>query len=166
MSINLDAIVDDILEGPRTISIGSDHGGFHMKEELKTLLEKQGWSVEDVGTHSTASVHYPVYALKVAESIRKGRSRFGIMVDGAGVASAMVCNKVKGIRAAHCSNTFEAYNARAHNNANILTLGARVVGIELVKRILSTFLDTPFEGGRHAERVQLITEWENATWKG
>lgn len=166
MSVNLDAIVDDILEGPRTIAIGSDHGGFHMKEELKTLLQKDGWTVQDEGTHSSASVHYPVYALKVADAVRKGRSRFGIMVDGAGVASAMVCNKVKGIRAAHCSNTFEAFNARAHNNANVLTLGARVVGIELVKRILHTFLDTPFEGGRHAERVNLITEWEDAAWKG
>jgi len=165
VTVNLNNIVDDILSEQRGIALGTDHGGYALKEELKPFLEKMGFRIMDLGTFSSASVNYPDYALKVAHAVQSGQSRFGIMIDGAGIGSAIVCNKVKGIRAAHCANTFEAYNARAHNNCNILTLGARVIGIELIKRIVDTFLKTPFEGGRHQERVSLITEWENAAWK-
>lgn len=166
MTPDLSRIVDDIMGNQRTIAFGTDHGGFFIKQELVTLLGQSGYSVMDQGTHSAESVHYPVFARKVAEAVRSGQAQYGIMVDGAGIGSAMVCNKVRGIRAAHCSNTFEAFNARAHNNANVLTLGARVVGIELLKRIITTFLETPFEGGRHAERVNMIMETEHATGKG
>ncbi|NOY22083.1 MAG: ribose 5-phosphate isomerase B [Acidobacteria bacterium] len=165
MTVNLNNIVDDILSEQQGIALGADHGGFPLKEELKPFLEKLGFRFMDLGTFSSASVNYPNFALKVAQAVQSGHSRFGIMIDGAGIGSAIVCNKVKGIRAAHCANTFEAYNARAHNNCNILTLGARVIGIELIKRIVDTFLKTPFEGGRHQERVAMITEWENAAWK-
>lgn len=165
MTVNLNNIVDDILSEQHGIALGADHGGFTLKEELKPFLEKAGFKFLDLGTFSSASVNYPDYALKVAQAVQNGQSRFGIMIDGAGVGSAIVCNKVKGIRAGHCSNTFEAYNARAHNNCNVLTLGARVIGIELIKRIVDTFLKTPFEGGHHQERVAMITEWENAAWK-
>ncbi len=166
MTLNLDHIVDDILSNSQGIALGADHGGYGLKEELKPFLEKLGFQVMDLGTFSSASVNYPDFALKVAQAVQSGRARFGIMIDGAGIGSAIVCNKVKGIRAAHCANTFEAYNARAHNDCNVLTLGARVIGIELIKRIVDTFLKTPFEGGRHQGRVSLITEWEDAAWKG
>ena len=167
MTVNIDSIVDDILSNAsQDIALGADHGGYALKEALKPFLEQIGFHFVDLGTFSDASVNYPDFALKVARAVQCGQSRFGIMIDGAGIGSAVVCNKVKGIRAAHCANTFEAYNARAHNNCNVLTLGSRVIGIELIKRIVDTFLKTPFEGGRHQERVSLITEWENATWKG
>ncbi len=166
MTVNIDSIVNEILSDRQGVALGADHGGYGLKEELKPFLEKNGVSVVDLGTFSDAAVNYPDFALKVARSVQSGQCRFGIMIDGAGIGSAIVCNKVRGIRAAHCSNTFEAYNARAHNNCNILTLGARVIGIELIKRIVDVFLKTPFEGGRHQARVSLITEWENAAWKG
>lgn len=162
MTPDISNIVDDILNNQRTIAVGTDHGGFFIKHDLCDFLRQNGWAVTDLGTHSTDAVNYPEYARKVGNAVKAGQVHFGIMIDGAGIGSAMVCNKINGIRAAHCSNTFEAFNARAHNNANVLTLGARVVGIELIKRIVSTFLETPFEGGRHAARVDMIMETERA----
>ena len=148
--------------GPRAVAIGSDHGGFQMKAELVTFLEQMGWSVHDVGTHSADSCDYPDFAYATARMVTNGRARFGIMIDGAGIGSAMVCNKVYRIRAACPYNEFTAWNARAHNDANVLTLGARTLGIEVVKAIVRTFLETDFEGGRHAKRVGKIGDVDEA----
>jgi len=145
---------------PMTLAVGSDHGGYAMKAELIPVLEKAGFHVRDVGTDSPTSCDYPDFAYGVARMVTTGRARLGIMIDGAGLGSAMVCNKVPGIRAACAYNEFTAWNARAHNNANVLTLGSRTLGIEVVKRIALTFLATDFEGGRHAARIAKLTDIE------
>ena len=144
----------------RIVALGSDHGGYGYKEQLKPVLNEVGWQVLDVGTDSEQSCDYPDFAFAVARAVALGQARFGVMIDGAGLGSAMVCNKVPGVRAACCYNTFTAWNARAHNDANVLTLGSRTLGIEVCKRILHTFLDTPFEGGRHQRRVGKIADVE------
>jgi len=159
--MDINKIVNEILSESNDIAIGCDHGGFSLKEPIVQHLKKIGYSVIDLGTFSEESVNYPEFAYKVAQAVANGNAKFGIMIDGAGVGSAITCNKVKGIRAAHCSNTFEAFNARAHNNGNILTLGSRVIGIELAKFIVSKFIETEFEGGRHQERINLISKIEN-----
>ena len=143
------------------ICIGSDHGGFEMKSDLISFLQEKGRIVLDLGTDSTKSCDYPDFAYAVSRTVVEGKAGIGIMIDGVGVGSSMVCNKVHGIRAACAYNEFAAWNARAHNNANILTLGSRSMGIEVVKRIVTTFLETDFEGGRHAKRVQKITDVES-----
>lgn len=143
-----------------TLVLGSDHGGFRMKEDLKPLLQELGWKVLDVGTSSEQSCDYPDFAFAVARAVALGKADVGIMIDGAGLGSAMVCNKVPSVRAACAYNEFTAWNARAHNNANVLTLGSRTLGIEVVKRIVQTFLGTDFEGGRHAARVDKISDVE------
>jgi ribose 5-phosphate isomerase B len=130
----------------RRVALGSDHGGFEAKEFLKQYLQTLGYMVEDVGTHSKDSVDYPDFALKVARKVASGDCERGIMVDGAGIGSCMVCNKVKGIRAALCYDQKTAVNSREHNNANVLTLAA----------IVKTWLATPFAGGRHWARVNKI----------
>ncbi len=160
----IEELVNEILNesGNNLIVIGSDHGGFDYKEFLKSYLSDLSYSVFDVGCFDKNSVDYPDFALKCAKEFFDKKANFGIFIDGAGIGSCMVLNKVKGIRAAHCSNTFEAYNARAHNNANFLTLGSRVIGIELMKLIVEKFLKTQFEGGRHLKRVNKIDEIDNA----
>jgi len=145
---------------PKSLAIGSDHGGHAMKTELIPVLEKAGYHVLDVGTDAPTSCDYPDFAYGVARMVSSGRTRLGIMIDGAGIGSAMVCNKVPGIRAACAYNEFTAWNARAHNNANVLTLGSRTLGIEVVKRIVDVFLTTDFEGGRHAARIAKLTDIE------
>ncbi len=142
----------------RAVALGSDHGGFALKKELTPFIEAMGWRVIDVGTDSEASCDYPVFAYAVARSVALGQADYGVMIDGAGIGSAMVCNKVHGIRAACAYNTFTAWNARAHNDANVLTLGSRTLGIEVCKFITRTFLETAFEGGRHQRRVDMIGE--------
>lgn len=142
------------------ICIGSDHGGYDMKSELISMLKSSGKNVIDLGTDSPKSCDYPDYAYAVARMVADGRAGTGIMIDGVGVGSAMVCCKVPGVRAACAYNEFAAFNARAHNNANVLTLGSRTMGIEVVKRIVDVFLTTDFEGGRHAKRVQKIMDIE------
>ncbi|MFQ5570405.1 MAG: ribose 5-phosphate isomerase B [Rhodothermales bacterium] len=142
------------------VAIGSDHGGFHYKETLKPLIAERGWRLFDVGTDTDKSCDYPDYAFAVARAVALGKADFGVMIDGAGLGSAMVCNKVPGIRAACAYNEFTAWNARAHNNAQVLTLGSRTLGIEVCKRIVETFLATPFEGGRHNRRVDKIGDVE------
>ena len=144
--------------GPRVVALGSDHGGFAYKQELAAFVRERGWEVLDVGTHSEASCDYPDFAYAVARAVAVGRAGFGVMIDGAGIGSAMVCNKVSGIRAACAYNEFTAWNARAHNDAHVLTLGSRTLGIEVCKRIAAVFLDTAFEGGRHQARVAKIDE--------
>jgi ribose 5-phosphate isomerase B len=146
--------------GSTSIVIGSDHGGFALKKILIAHLRKAGHSVLDVGTKSEESCDYPDFAYAVSRGILEGHGVLGIMIDGAGIGSAMVCNKIPGIRAACAYNEFTAWNARAHNDANILTLGSRTLGDEVCKRIADVFLGTAFEGGRHAARVEKIVDIE------
>jgi ribose 5-phosphate isomerase B len=136
-----------------TIVIGSDHSGFAAKAELKKLLTEKNYRVIDVGTDSETSCDYPDFALKVGEALKDGRATFGIMIDGVGTASGIVLNKIPRVRAAVCYNEFTATIARSHGNANALSLGARSLGIEVLKSVTLTFLMTAFEGERHATRL-------------
>ena len=140
----------------KTIALGADHGGFALKEGLKSYVTELGFQVADVGCFSTESVDYPVYAAKVADAVGAGEAQFGIMVNGAGIGSSMVANKISGVRAALCYDITTAHNAREHNNANVLTLGGSLIGERLAKEIVRTFLTTPFAGGRHQKRVAMI----------
>ena len=144
----------------KTLAVGCDHGGFDIKDALVAHATSLGWTVTDVGTHSTDSVDYPDFAYAVARLVHLGRVQYGLMIDGVGVGSAMVANKVPGVRAALCPDVFSAYNAKAHNDANVLTLGSRTMGVEVCKRVLAEFLAVPFEGGRHAKRVAKILDVE------
>lgn len=142
------------------IGIGSDHGGFELKAELKKHLDEQGIAYRDFGTDSAASCDYPVFAEAVARAVVSGEVEKGILICGTGIGISIAANKVKGIRAALCSDCYSAEFTRRHNDANILTMGARVVGSGLACKIVDTFLSTEFEGGRHAKRVALITDIE------
>ena len=144
----------------KTLALGCDHAGFAYKADLVKHTESLGWVITDVGTNSDHSVDYPDFAFAVARHVQQGTVRFGLMIDGVGVGSAMVANKLPGVRAALCPDVFSAYNARAHNDANVLTLGSRTMGIEACKRILAEFLTTAFEGGRHERRVDKIRDVE------
>ncbi len=144
----------------QVICIGSDHGGYELKTELIIWLKKAGHQIVDLGTDTPKSCDYPDFAYAVASMVAEGRARLGIMIDGVGVGSSIVCNKVPGTRAACAYNEFAAWNARAHNDANVLTLGSRSMGNEVVKRIVEVFLTTEFEGGRHERRVQKVTDIE------
>lgn len=138
------------------VALGADHGGFPLKEELKTLLGELGYTVHDVGTHSKEAVDYPDFAVKVARAVAEGRAWRGIMVDGAGIGSAMAANKIRGVRAALCYDLTTALNAREHNDANVLTLGGTLIGTRIAGDIVKAFLTTDFGGGRHAGRVAKI----------
>jgi len=146
------------MEG-QVVAIGADHGGFPLKEMLKTELQGK-YVVVDCGTNSADSVDYPDFALAVAEQVASGRAWRGIMIDGAGIGSCMVANKVPGVRAALCYDNATAVNSREHNDANLLTLGAGLIGTALAKQIVETWLKTPFGGGRHAKRVDKIVAIE------
>lgn len=144
-----------------TIIIGADSAGYALKEQIKEKLIADGYSVVDKGTNSDASCHYPIYGKAVAEAVQKGDDRTcGILICGTGIGMSMVANKHKGIRAACCDDTFSARMTRAHNNANILCFGARVIGCGLASDLVDIFLSTAFEGGRHATRVDMIMELE------
>ena len=138
------------------IALGCDHGGYELKQEVIKHLQERGIEFKDFGCDSTESVDYPVYAKKVAQAIVDGTCDKGILICGTGIGISIVANKIKGIRAALCHNEYTAKQARLHNDANILALGARVIGDELGKAIVKTFLNTEFEGGRHARRVSKI----------
>jgi ribose 5-phosphate isomerase B len=141
----------------RKIFIGADSAGYTLKEEIKAHLAEAGYEVIDCGTDSTASCHYPEYAIKVCESVQSDlEGSFGILVCGTGIGMSMTANKHKGIRAAVCSDTYSARLTRNHNNANVLCLGARVIGSFLALDIVDSFLGAEFEGGRHAIRVDMI----------
>ncbi len=142
------------------IAIGSDHAGFDLKELIKNHLQEKGIDVIDVGTHTKESVDYPVFGEKVAETVQKREADFGIVICGTGIGISISANKVKGIRAALCTNEYMARMARKHNDANVLALGARVLGTDLALSIVDTFLSTEFEGGRHERRVHLIEKIE------
>jgi ribose 5-phosphate isomerase B len=138
------------------VAIGADHGGYRLKETLKDLVGGLGHEVVDCGTSGTEAVDYPDFALAVAELVAQGRVERGILVDGAGIGSCMAANKVPGVRAALCYDAATAVNSREHNDANVLTLGAGLLGENLAKQIVRTWLATPFGGGRHARRVEKI----------
>ena len=142
------------------IALGCDHGGYELKQEIKKYLDEKGIEYKDYGCDSLDSVDYPIYAKKVAHAILDGECEKGILICGTGLGISLAANKVKGIRAAVCSEPFTAKMARVHNNCNILAFGARVVGAELAKMIVETWLDAEFEGGRHQRRVDLITAIE------
>ncbi len=141
---------------PQTILVGSDHAGFALKEELKRHLQQRGLSVEDLGTHSEGSVDYPVIAHALARAIECGRAARGVLVCGTGLGVSMAANRHRGVRAALAWDENTARLSRAHNDANVLALGGRSLDHQQARRILDVWLDTPFEGGRHAQRVALI----------
>ncbi len=143
-----------------TIAIGADHGGYPLKERIGFRLREQGYDVIDCGTDSQESVDYPDFAHAVASAVAEGRATNGIVVDGAGIGSAMVANKVPGVRAALCYDISSARNSREHNHANVLTLGAGLIGTGLALQIIDAWLETPWAGGRHAARVAKITAIE------
>ncbi|MBM3269603.1 MAG: ribose 5-phosphate isomerase B [Candidatus Sericytochromatia bacterium] len=141
------------------IVLASDHGGFALKQSLVAFLQAEGHTVLDFGTHSESPVDYPDYAFLVAATVASGEAERGIMVDGAGIGSSMVANKVPGIRAALCNDLFAARNAREHNAANVLTLGGRIIGIGLAQEIVKIFLATAF-ASRHQPRIDKISGYE------
>lgn len=142
------------------LAIGSDHAGFPLKENLKDWLEKTGHEVVDFGASSQDSVDYPDYARKVARAVSSQEAELGILICGTGIGMSMAANKVKGVRAARCQDCYSARMARNHNNANILTLGDRVVGTGLAREIVSVFLEEDFAGERHQRRVDKIMQLE------
>lgn len=142
------------------IAIGCDHGGFELKNEIIKFLENEKYEVKDFGTYSTDSCDYPDIALPVAEAVAAKEYEFGILICGTGIGIGISANKVPGIRAALCSDTFSAHATRQHNNANILTIGQRVVGTGLAIDIVKTFLSSEFEGDRHQKRIDKISEIE------
>jgi ribose 5-phosphate isomerase B len=146
--------------GSRAVALAADHGGFEMKEALAAYLTGRGFSVIDCGTHGKEAVDYPDFALAGARLVAQGQASAAIVVDGAGIGSCMAANKVPGVRAAMCYDEATAVNSREHNDANVLTLGAGLIGGALAKRIVDTWLDTPHGGGRHARRVSKITDIE------
>jgi len=144
----------------RRIAIGSDHAGYDLKQHLVTMLRAQGHEVDDQGTHSTDSVDYPAICAGVGRTVRDGDADVGIVLGGSGQGEQLAANKVRGVRAALCNCLYTARMARQHNDATVLSMGARVVGEGLAEEIVQTFLTTDFEGGRHARRVDQLTELE------
>lgn len=150
----------------RPVAIGSDHGGFALKEVLRRFLaEELGCRVKDVGAYDDSPCDYPDYAQKVAESVASGECRRGIMIDGAGIGSSMAANRVPGVLAACCHDVATVINSREHNNANVLTIGAGVVGRGLARQMVKVWLTTGFAGGRHERRVRKILDMERL-WTG
>lgn len=148
------------------IALGSDHAGYPLKEEIKAYLEEQGISYEDFGTFGPEAVDYPDFALAVAEAVAARRCQYGILTCGTGIGVAIAANKVPGIRAALCHDTFSARASREHNDANILTLGARVIGPGLAREIVKVWLAAEFAGGRHRRRVDKIRAIEEKYGRG
>ena len=142
------------------IAIGSDHAGYELKQHLIGVLTAGGHDVSDLGTNSTESCDYPQFCAAVGRAVRNGEADTGIVLGGSGQGEQITANKVHGVRAALCNDLFTARFARSHNDANVLSMGARVVGVGLAEEILATFLATAFEGGRHARRIQLVMDIE------
>jgi len=149
----------------RVVAIGTDHGGVDLKAALKADLGEMGYEVIDCGTDTKDAVDYPDIALAVAQLVASGKAWRGVVIDGAGIGSCMSANKVPGVRAAMCYDLSTALNSREHNDANVLTLGAGLIGVALAKAILKTWLATEFGGGRHAKRVEKIIAIEKAYLK-
>lgn len=152
--------------GKGSVALGADHGGFELKDVIKGYLDELGYPVIDCGTHSAESVDYPDYAFAVAELVSKGKAWRGILIDGAGIGSCMAANKVPGVRAGLCYDLATAVNSREHNHANVLTLGAGLIGANLARQIVKAWLETPAGGGRHARRVDKIMDIEGRFLKG
>ena len=146
----------------RPVVLGADHGGYELKEFLKRFLLESGYEARDLGTDSTASVDYPDFAGAVAQAVASGAAWRGIVIDSAGIGSAMAANKVPGVRAAQCYDRATARNSREHNDANVLSLGARLLTPEQAREIVRVWLETDFAGGRHQRRVDKITAIERA----
>ena len=151
-----DASASQLAKPNRIVAIGADHGGFELKDVLKKDLSQMGYEVIDVGTNSKEAVDYPDFAHEVAKLVASGKAWRGIMIDGAGIGSCMVANKVPGVRAAMAYDYSSAANSREHNDANVLTLGAGLIGVNLAKQIIKTWLTTEFGGGRHTKRIDKI----------
>jgi ribose 5-phosphate isomerase B len=151
----------------KVIAIGSDHGGFRMKQALKPLIEELGLTPLDVGVEEEKPVDYPDIAEKVGEAILKRAAARGVIIDGAGIGSAIAANKMPGIRAALCYDKASARNSREHNDSNVLTLGGRLLTQSQAEEVLRTWLSTPFAGGRHSGRIDKISgiEQRYANWK-
>jgi ribose 5-phosphate isomerase B len=156
----LNQINGDSVLGKKVV-IGSDHTGFRIKNILIKYLIEKGYEITDAGTFNEQTCDYPDFAKIVAASVSKGESDFGILIDATGIPSAITANKFKKIRASTCYNAFSAKSARAHNNANILVVGSKTLGEESIKSILNEWLNTNFEGGRHQNRLNKISEIEN-----
>ena len=146
----------------QTVALGSDHGGFGLKEKLKPIFKELALDIHDVGVHEEKPADYPDIARQVAEIVARGQAARGVIIDGAGIGSAIVANKFPGIRAALCYYKASARNSREHNDSNVLTLGGRLLTASLAEDVLRVWLTTPFAGGRHAARIQKITEIEKA----
>jgi ribose 5-phosphate isomerase B len=144
----------------KVVAIGSDHGGYELKEALKATLNELGFDVRDVGCYNKGAVDYPDFAHEVARMVSVGKAWRGIMIDGAGIGSCIVANKVPGVRAGMAYDYSSALNSREHNDTNVLTLGAGLIGMTLAKQIVKVWLTTEFGGGRHAGRVDKITAVE------
>ncbi|AMB92716.1 ribose 5-phosphate isomerase B [Aerococcus christensenii] len=142
------------------IAIGGDHVGQLLKPEIIEFLKKLGHEVKDFGTYTTERTDYPIYAKQVAESVVNGEYDKGVLICGTGVGISIAANKVKGVRAVCCSEPYSAKLSRQHNDTNILAFGSRVVGLELAKMIVEEWLSAEYEGGRHAKRVEMISEIE------
>lgn len=147
------------------IALGGDHGGYRLKEVVKKYLDEINVEYEDYGSYSEESIDYTVYAAKVGYAVAEGRADQGILICSTGIGISIAANKVKGVRAALCTNSFCAEKSRSHNNANILCLGGYVVDDETAKEIVKVFLSTEFEGGRHQRRVEQITMIEEGLLK-
>lgn len=144
------------------IAIGCDHGGFEHKNAIAEHLKERGFEVSDFGIYENKSVDYPEIAGKVANSVKSGENNLGILVCGTGIGMSIAANKVNGIRAAACSDHFSAKYTRLHNNANILCLGGRVIGVGTALELADLFVDTEYEGGRHQKRLDMITDIEKS----
>ncbi len=141
------------------IVIGADHGGFYLKEEIKAFLKSQNYVVLDVGTQNTEACDYPDFAFQVAEFVAQGKAQRGIMIDSVGIGSAMAANRVPGVLAAKCNTVVEAQSAREHNYANVLTLGAKIIGINMALEIVKAFLNTAEGAERHKKRIEKILSY-------
>ncbi len=140
------------------IALGSDHAGYAYKELIKARLADEGHEIKDFGTHSTEPVDYPLFIRPAAEAVARGECERGIVLGGSGNGEAMVANRIRGVRCSLCWNAESARLGRAHNNANVLSLGARLISAELALEILEIWMATPFEGGRHQRRIEMLDE--------
>ena len=148
------------VSGRKVVAVGADHGGYELKEALKKEINTLGFDVSDLGTNSKDAVDYPDFAHAVAQAVGTGKAWRGIMIDGAGIGSCIVANKVPGVRAGMAYDYSSAVNSREHNDTNVLTLGAGLIGINLAKQIVKTWLTTEFAGGRHTPRLDKIKSVE------
>jgi ribose 5-phosphate isomerase B len=148
------------MESEHHIAVGCDHGGLGLKRELVPELTRWGWTVEDVGCHTEESVDYPDFAATVSRMVAEREVELGLLICGTGIGMCIAANKVPGVRAALCGDTYSAQMTRRHNDANVLCLGGRVIGAELAKAVLAAFLEGDFEGGRHQRRLEKIARLE------